>query len=821
MKANIKIISIFIVMTATLAGGKTTAQRVTSPCPEVLINEKYDHVPLRQYRAQGWDTAVTCENRRIMLSAEPYIPVQYFTGNYIVESIPYNPPDTSFWMNGQGTKLAINNDDDFAAAPTQIAYPFYFFGLRKTQFRIGDNGMVTFTSTAMTDVHYNGPFCPFQVNSPIPWTPSAGNNPGGSSNFDRTHDAIYGVYEDTYTGSGGSHMSGHQGIYYGVMDSYPCRKILCTWNQIPVFSDATKRQSYQIVCYEGSNIIEVHVKQRCAKPSTSQGLIGIQNATGLPQVHGDGVDPVTNMWVSNKYVVDGSPASFAAPGWNLQSATSGTINNVAFRFTPEGITMKSYFWYRIFDDGRDSVVLGQDQNDTNGYFVPMTDNGDHPTLTKAWVRPTVPSRYVMELRFQNASGDWYYLKDTVFVGVDTAADLNLSLPGAQAANGKRRDICQGENATANLSYPGTQEAQSIRWTVKRIINGQSVILPTSMYGVGGGNQSLTLLPDPRFDTLPTNKIDTIVIQASVTFVSGCSNFDTAMVRIFPNFDTTVIDGICQGQTYHWNPAEGINLNFTENTDPEIAKVTLQSLPGCDSVVHLALTVFDVSLTIDDTLDCKPIVWKNGRTYYETNTATANTDTIVLQNRYGCDSIVRLNFTIHPLTARLQSSLDHFTLDQLDVELTDISTGGDSRRWVFPTASEQTGATAYYTIPANLDEADIKLIAHSPYGCVDSTHIVIPLQKETFWIPNAFTPDNPTGNNLFSTISTQTVNQEMYIYNRMGALVFHCEGVDCAWDGRDNNGNPCPQGSYVYVIRYTNAFEPNLTRVRKGAVTLIR
>jgi flagellar hook assembly protein FlgD len=56
---------------------------------------------------------------------------------------------------------------------------------------------------------------------------------------------------------------------------------------------------------------------------------------------------------------------------------------------------------------------------------------------------------------------------------------------------------------------------------------------------------------------------------------------------------------------------------------------------------------------------------------------------------------------------------------------------------------------------------------------------------------------------------------------MGVMVFHCEGVDCQWDGNHENGEPCPQGGYAYVIRYTNTFEPGKTHIIKGTVTLIR
>jgi gliding motility-associated-like protein len=89
------------------------------------------------------------------------------------------------------------------------------------------------------------------------------------------------------------------------------------------------------------------------------------------------------------------------------------------------------------------------------------------------------------------------------------------------------------------------------------------------------------------------------------------------------------------------------------------------------------------------------------------------------------------------------------------------------------------------------------------------------------MPNAFTPDNPAGNSTFGSVSTKTVQQEMMVYNRFGELVFRCSGVDCQWDGRNMDGEPCPQGAYAYIIRYTNEFEPQTTKVVKGSVTLIR
>lgn len=815
MRINTNKISVLFATIALLCGAKTAAQGVSSPCPEVLIDQKYDHVPQRYYRQMGWDTAATCAEPTITISAEPYIPVQFFNGYYTVEEIPYNPPDTTFSL---GTRVAANVDDNFAQSSINIPYPFYFFGIRKTSFILGANGCIGFSSAATP----NGS-CPWSYSAPLPWTDNTSGAPSPTANV---RDAIYGVYEDTNPQSSGTHLFTDWGIYYGIQDEFPCRKIICSWKDVIQYSSSCNNMhcTYQIVCYEGSNIIEVHVKQRqvCTSWNGGRGIIGIQNATGQPQVKS------TNREDPNYYVQNGAPAYFAPSGYNFFTTT---VNNVAFRFTPQGITNKNVKWFRIFGNGRDSVDLPRYDpvsnpnavNDTNGYYIGMNDNpnSDHPTLTQAVVSPKVVSRYVMELRFMNANQDWYFLRDTVTIGIDTVNDMQLRLQGATNANDTVIDICYGSSQTVTVNYPDNQEAANINWTVTRMLNGVERQLPRSIYGVDGSQRNLTIVVDQQADTLPKNKIDSIYVQCAINFASGCNNYKRVLVRIFPNFDTTEVAGICKGETFHWNPSGNNMHNLTTDIEPEVAFEVLHSQPGCDSIVRLKLTVFDVSHTTDYVQDCKPYRWINGKVYSQNNQQNYDIDTIVLKNKYNCDSIVHLDFTIHPLTAKLTSSLDHFDLEHLDVVLTDISTGGDGRVWKFPTAENQTGPTAYYTIPVTESEAKIWLVAHSPYGCLDSTSITIPLNIETFWVPNAFTPENPAGNNIFSSISSKTVQQEMYIYNRFGQMVFHCEGIDCGWDGNDSNGNPCPQGGYVYVIRYTNSFEPNLTRIKKGAVTLIR
>ena len=798
-----RLIATAVAVVCVLVGAR--AQSNPSPCPEVRIVQKYDHVVNPQYQAQGWDTAVTCAERTIELNAEPYIPVQYFNGTYQVDEIPYAPADPSF---SQGTKMPISTDDDFSATATAIPYPFYFFGIRKDGFRLGANGMITFATSQFG----GGNACPYAFTAGLPWpngksgAPSTYYEGSGYVPLARMRDAIYGIYEDTHPIGG--YLSGTQGIYYGIQDEFPCRKIICSWNGIPTYpggSNLNNRCTYQIVCYEGSNIIEVHVKHRGVNTNwqNGMGIIGIQNATGQPQVPAD-------TFASNYFVVTGSDAAFWPEGKNMFNTQ---LDSAAYRFTPMGSTSKTCYWFRLMPNG-DSITLSTNPLDTNGYYMPMGHDDEHPTLTKALVSPGCASRYVCKLSFMNANGDWYHLYDTITIGIDTINTLQLkALSGGRHSGDTRRfNICRGQTCDVRTEYTDIQYPERVEWKAWRMVDGARTELPETAYELVDDGRLLRLPPLAGTDTIGNHNVDTIYFRAIVDFVSGCTNYDTLVLFVNPTFDTTERYHICQGESLTWH------LNgqkYTEST--KTPRVTLATGNACDSVVHLDLTVYNVSHTTEVHNDCRPLTWHNGHTYTENN----YTDTVRLQNQYGCDSIVQLDFTLHPMTARLAADLDHFDYDHVDVVLTDETVGDTGCLWLLPTGAQQRGATAHFTVPVSMDTAHIAMVAYSPYGCTDTARISIPFHRENIWMPNAFTPDNLERNNRFGSRSEALVQQEMYIYDRYGRLVFRCEGVDCEWDGTDLDGQPCRQGAYAYILRYTDRFEPNTTKIKKGTVTLIR
>jgi PKD repeat protein len=133
-----------------------------------------------------------------------------------------------------------------------------------------------------------------------------------------------------------------------------------------------------------------------------------------------------------------------------------------------------------------------------------------------------------------------------------------------------------------------------------------------------------------------------------------------------------------------------------------------------------------------------------------------------------------------------------------------------------------------------------LIVKSTDGCLDTLtkQISIPEYKKGLYVPNAFTPDY--GQEDVRTFKPSGIELRTYylkIYNKWGELIWETDELTekgepkVGWNGIDNRGRVCPQGSYVWVIEATFTDGTNWTGmvypkgnqkpVTAGNVTLIR
>ncbi|NRB46442.1 MAG: PKD domain-containing protein [Saprospiraceae bacterium] len=96
------------------------------------------------------------------------------------------------------------------------------------------------------------------------------------------------------------------------------------------------------------------------------------------------------------------------------------------------------------------------------------------------------------------------------------------------------------------------------------------------------------------------------------------------------------------------------------------------------------------------------------------------------------------------------------------------------------------------------------------------------------VPNVFTPNGDSYNDVFKAYTDLDVNEDeeieilnMRIWNRWGQIVYQSQGPDSVWDGT-HNGSPAPSDVYVYTIEMeVKICGEKGIQIRRGDVTLAR
>lgn len=98
-----------------------------------------------------------------------------------------------------------------------------------------------------------------------------------------------------------------------------------------------------------------------------------------------------------------------------------------------------------------------------------------------------------------------------------------------------------------------------------------------------------------------------------------------------------VDTVVACDKYTW--IDGV----TYRGNNQIATHLLSTSSGCDSLVYLFLTLHPIDSVVEHLVACDSLTWIDGITYYSDN----NTVTDTLTNVQGCDSIVFLDLIVHP------------------------------------------------------------------------------------------------------------------------------------------------------------------------------
>ena len=208
--------------------------------------------------------SVVCNTPCVNLIANYSISNQ--TNAYSIQSIPYNPnPYTN------GTLYTIPIDDRWSGV-INLPFSFCFFGQTYNQFVLGTNGVISF------NLAYSNLYCPWPFTNTIPT-----NWPNPVPGFPRPMIGLYHDIDPSVASDPTEPCQPNCGeVRYGIYGNYPCRKFVVSYNNIPHYNCPLNKSKFQIILYEFTNIIEIHVerKQTCGAWNGGRACLGIQNGLG-------------------------------------------------------------------------------------------------------------------------------------------------------------------------------------------------------------------------------------------------------------------------------------------------------------------------------------------------------------------------------------------------------------------------------------------------------------------------------------------------------------------------------------------------------------
>ena len=682
------------------------------------------------------------------------------TTSYNVTNIPF--------VAQTNTGTSVNLSDDSQAGPFNIGFTFCFYGQTYTQFYVGSNGWISFSAGQSTTF----------TSAPIP-----------SAAVTVPKNCIMGPWQDWNPGIGGQ-------IRYQVQGTAPCRKLVVSWTNVPMYSCTNLSGTFHIVIYESTNIIENHIVNKPNCPAWAGGT-AVQGLHNLP-----------------------GNAAVTVPGRN---STQWTTQNNSYRYTPSGpAILPTLVWYQVGNP----VSIG---------------TGSSITVNP----PPAGANYTCHLEYPACNAGW----STCNAGSGPGPDTVLVIPGPPNLPNPiisfTDPVCAGDcNGTITITPVGGSGVQTISWNGPTGFNPINLCSGVYNFTINDANGcdvsgSVTLTNPPIPVIGPIFGTDTVCFESTS--------------------DVFNVPDMGPGWTYQWSTIGIVTSNPTPSSaEIDWSLVPPGFIPGAVDVIGINpsgclslpvsydLTIFELEPSILQigpfcstencvNLSAQPVGGNftiNGLnvTQFCPNTNTSTDDIIYTYTQSGCTFDDTINVTVNP-----QPFITDMSPDDLFVELCE----GDTSNIIYNVTTtlpgtvtwtvDNTISTGNNTIGTTWDTFGMYVISAyitTAEGCVSpevSTSLTIQeCPQVLIFIPNAFTANNDEYNSVWQPVFTSGFDPYEYhaiIFNRWGNVVWESYNHLGYWDG-SFNGYYVPDGVYTYMITYGNPDDDG-RNVLHGHITLIR
>ncbi len=408
--------------------------------------------------------------------------------------------------------------DDIYSGLHSIGFPFNFYGVNYTQVVLGANGTLDF------NVGDAGAGDPWPITAPLLGNPSKLNN-------------ICGPWCDIDIFFTGIPVGSEK---YSTDGAAPFRKFVVSWCGCSMFSCGTQITTTQIILYETTNIIEVHIAQKpvCSTWNGGYAIVGVQNAAGTDAVTAPGRDfpsvwtiPPTEAWRFTPIPIVGGGVTY-------------TVASIPY--APIPYQSSAVYWY----------------NASTGAYL--------GTGTSIVVCPTTRTTYKAgALGCADTSFGYYTVNPTGSI-VITTSSTNPTICGACDGTITINGLTPGRIDTINYDYGGIPQPQLIR-TVS-----------------GGGTITITGLCAGSYTNITARQ-------------GGCLSLPHAVTLTDPPISIASVTtanptkcGLCDGilVIHGLYPSHAFTINYYYNGTPQPPISTSTSPSGTITLTGLCAGIYD-------------------------------------------------------------------------------------------------------------------------------------------------------------------------------------------------------------------------------------
>lgn len=399
-------------------------------------------------------------------------------------------------------------------------------------------------------------------------------------------------------------------------------------------------------------------------------------------------------------------------------------------------------------------------------------------------------------------------------------------------------------------------------------------------GTDEQNVHVSILPDAHFTD--DNPVKTVILYIATERCAGREDtrlYDTITLYLLANDSVRVVskevtvcdklESIDVEQTrgtaptyYEWIPTTGIShpdhlsseCNITQsNTYQLIARDKWNCMSDTATVQVNIVPKPEFTVTYTPDHGCKPLpvtlqaqytpnyaslLWNitNDSIFtYTDSTATLHTSlsepgyyniSLLVESAPGCSDSISFPNAIH--VSDYPHANFSFSPEEPEngeeVFFYNHSTGENITNYAW---SFGDGHSSYIEEPSHayhLTESDlmtVHLTVTNSDGCSGDTVVTVPVEDNfAFYVPNSFTPNNDSKNDIFLPQVRDVASYDFTIYTRTGELIFYTNNPEIGWDGTVK-GSPAPEGVYLWKIHYAKIGTPSEMMVRNGTVTLVR